>query len=465
MDSLAAAADARFEDGVRLLDTAQPAQALACFRDAIAMAPDFAEAHANIAYLLDQDGDASAAEMHYRRALALEPGLAQTWLNFGGFLTRERRPGEAEEACRRAVFLDSAHPAAWSNLGVLLTAGKREAEAEQCYRTALALDPAHAKSAFNLAYLLLRQGRYEEGWARFESRDWYQATAARLRCPRWSGEALAGKSVLVGTEAGHGDMIQFSRYAPLLKHKGAVRVSLLCHAPLKPLLSTLHGVDEVIAADEELDADGWDFWTPPLSLPRLLETTLDSIPAAIPYLFADAARVQRWAARMGGGTGELRVGLVWKGNPRFENDADRSLPSLATLAPLGAIAGVRFYSLQKGAGEDEALQPPPALALTHLGGEITNFADTAAIMANLDLVIAVDTAAAHLAGALGRPCWVLLPDYWTDWRWLADRRDSPWYPATMRLFRQPPGGGWDVVIEELGDALRTQAATLPARTP
>ena len=465
MDRPPAEADARFDEGVRLLGEGDPDGALACFRRAAEAAPEFAEAHANIAYIVEQAGDSAAAESHYRRALALDPRLAQTCLNFGGFLTRQRRPDEAEEACRRAVFLDSAHPAAWSNFGVLLTGLRREREAEQCYRTALALDPDHAKSAFNLAYLLLRQGRYAEGWARFESRDWYQATAARLRCPRWNGEPLAGKSVLVGMEAGHGDMIQFCRYVPLLKRAGAARVSLLCHAPLKSLLASLRGVDDVIAADDELAPDAWDCWTPPLSLPYLLQTTIESIPATLPYLFADPARRRQWGKRLADESGALRVGLVWKGNPRFENDADRSLPSLSVLAPLGAIPGVRFFSLQKGAGEDDALQPHPPLRLTPLGSGIADFADTAAIMAGLDLVIAVDTAAAHLAGALGRQCWVLLPDYWTDWRWLAERDDSPWYPGVMRLFRQPAGDGWGPVIAALGDALREHVRTGPARMP
>lgn len=216
-------------------------------------------------------------------------------------------------------------------------------------------------------------------------------------------------------------------------------------------------MDEVVAFDEPLPRVGWDCWTPPLSLPFLFSTRLDSIPADLPYLAADPLRVRHWADLMGNTGNALRVGLVWKGNPRFENDADRSLSSLNELAPLGELAGVRYYSLQKGAGDNEAASPGGPLAVTDLAPGIVDFSDTAAIVMNLDLVIAVDTAVAHLAGALGRPCWVLLPDYKTDWRWLTNRSDSPWYPGVMRLFRQKTMGDWSTAISEVKAALQIWA--------
>jgi hypothetical protein len=168
-------------------------------------------------------------------------------------------------------------------------------------------------------------------------------------------------------------------------------------------------------------------------------------------LHAPQERAEKWAQQLP--KNRLRVGLVWKGNPLFENDADRSLSSLDILAPLGQVSGVHFISLQKGAGEDEVMSPPHGLHLTHLGSQLTDFADTAAVVTNLDLVICVDTAIAHLAGALGKPCWVLLPDYKTDWRWMTDRTDSPWYPGTMRLFRQQATGDWSAVVAEVVAAL------------
>lgn len=459
MNALPAAAEDLFHEGVRLMAEGDVAAATAAFERALLLAPDFAEAHANLALLLDRDGCGTAAETHYRRAIELDPRQMQSHLNLGALLMGQKRFAEAEAALRQALLLDPDSPGAWSNLGVLLACQKRKTEAEQCHRCAIALAPDYRKARFNLAYLLLRQGRYEEGWACLEARDWYAPLEKHLHFPRWQGESLRGKSLLIGFEAGHGDMIQFCRYAALAKARGAARVSVLCHPGLKSLFVRLRGVDDAFAFDAPFPASGWDYWAPPLSLPFLFGTRLDTIPADLPYLSAEPERIEHWAGIIGAPDGKLRVGLVWRGNPRFENDADRSLPSLGTLAPLGDVAGVRYFSLQKGAAEAEAAQPSPALPLTDLGPSIGDFADTAAIVMNLDLVVAVDTAVAHLAGALGRPCWVLLPDYKTDWRWLAARDDSPWYPEVLRLFRQRAAGDWTAVVE----AVRTELQGLVAR--
>ncbi|MRR49734.1 MAG: tetratricopeptide repeat protein [Rhodocyclaceae bacterium] len=433
------------------MDGGDAIAAEACFRDAIHRAPDFAEAHANLALLLDRGGQVVEAESHYRHAIALNDGLVRVHLNLGALLAGSKRFEEAEAAYRRVLTLDPGHPGAWSNLGALLACVKREQEAEDCYRQALALVPDHVNARFNLAYLLLRQGRYPEGWVCLESRDWYGSLAEHFPCPRWQGEPVAGKSLLIGLEAGHGDMIQFCRYAALLKEQGAVRVDVVCHPGLKLLLQTLDGVDDAISVSEELPVRHWDYWVPPLSLPLRCDTRLDTIPAHLPYLAADTRRMAHWAPLLP--QQGLRVGLVWKGNPRFENDIDRSLPGLDTLAPLGSVAGVRFVSLQKGAGEQEAAVPPPGLNLTDLGALIDDFSDTAAIVAQLDLVICVDTAVGHLAGALGKPVWVLLPWYKTDWRWLATGESSPWYPGVMRLFRQDAMGDWEPVVERVAGEL------------
>jgi hypothetical protein len=220
-------------------------------------------------------------------------------------------------------------------------------------------------------------------------------------------------------------------------------------------------VDTVYAFDETFPPSQWDFWTPPLSMPFYCRTRLDSIPADIPYVHADRKLSEKWSSILSGQCDlcDVRVGLVWKGSTRFENDADRSLPDLKTLESLGMVAGVRFFSLQKGAGEDEATSPPVGLPLVNLGPQISDFADSAAVVVNLDLIICVDTAIAHLTGALGKDCWVLLPDYKTDWRWLTGRSDSPWYPGAMRLFRQPGMGDWATVVAEVRVALQRFAAT------
>jgi len=449
-------AKALFLEGNRHISAGDAHAALRCFQEAIELAPDFAEAHTNLGMLLDQEGLSAEAERHYRQSLSLNPGYGQTYMNLGVLLFNQKRFQEADAAYRRALELTPDSHAAWSNLGALKAYTKQEQEAEQCYRRALAIDPDDRKASFNLGCLLLRQGRYEEGWHYFDTRDWYAQLEKIIPCPRWHGEPLYGRSLLIGLEAGHGDMIQFCRYASLLKANGASRITLICHPALKTLFKTLEGVDDVFAADELIPALEADFWTPPLSMPYYCRTRLDSIPAQIPYLRPDMQLKRQWAAVLSKECRptDLRIGLAWKGNPRFEHDADRSLSNLEVLAPLGGVAGVRFFSLQKGQGEAEAASPPAGLELVNLGERIGDFADAAAIVANLDLIISVDTAMAHLAGALGKECWVLLPDYMTDWRWLKGRTDSPWYPRVMRLFRQSVMGDWSTVISEVNRALQ-----------
>ncbi len=202
---------------------------------------------------------------------------------------------------------------------------------------------------------------------------------------------------------------------------------------------------------------------PPLSLPFLFQTRLDTIPASNPYLHASPEKTREWSSKLVNKGKCIRIGLVWQGNPRFENDADRSIASIDILRPLASIPGVHYFSLQKGLGEAQLNNLDGAWRMTALGSQITDFADTAAIIANLDLVISVDTAVAHLAGALGKSCWLLLPDYQTDWRWLDHRDDSPWYPGKMRLFRQTAGASWQAVIEEVREALAATVKSLHRR--
>jgi Flp pilus assembly protein TadD len=456
-----------FIQGNLCLAAGEMAAAATAYRAALAIDPAQAALHGNLAFALDETGDAVAAEHHYRQALTLEPEQAQLWINYGVLLLQGKRLDEAEAALRRALALSPQDTSALSNLGVLLAQRYREEEAEATLREALRLQPQHRKAAYNLGYLLLRQGRLEEGWLRLEQRDRHGALAERLArqlpCPRWRGESLQGRSLLIALEAGHGDMVHFCRYAALAKAAGARRVTVLCHPALTTLFETLDGCDQAIPFDQRLpdsnegQAETFDYWVPPLSLPHLFATRPDTMPATLPYLHADPARVARWAPRLAAPPGLLKVGLVWKGNPNFENDAERSLPGLATLSPLGKVPGVVFFSLQKGAGEDQAATPPSELHLTPLGGDLTDFADTAAVIAQLDLLITVDTAVAHLAGALNKPCWLLLPWYLPDWRWFQNREDSPWYPGVMRLFRQPAMGDWGSVVARVVQALRDRA--------
>lgn len=420
------------------------------FREAIQLFADFPEALANLGFLLDQRDD-TEAEACLRRALELSPEQPETVLNLGALLARQRREDEAEALYRNALHLQSDAPSILSNLGALLACQRRDAEAEACYRTALRASPDHRSARFNLSYLLLRQGRFEEGWACLEARGWYAGYESSLGCARWQGESLAGKAILIVCEAGQGDMIQFCRYARELKDRGAARVDVLCHPSLKRLFATLDGADRIFALGDPWAGEAWDYWSPPLSLPHFCDTRMSSIPARIPYLRALPTEIETWKGRVP--NDGFRVGLVWKGNPKFENDAQRSIPHAAMLTPLWSVPGVNFVSLQKGAGETELRTILPACPIAELGPQLTDFADTAALVANLDLVISVDTAVAHLAGALGKPCWLLLPDYKTDWRWLDERDDSPWYPGTMRLFRQQAGEDWRPVLVRVEKAL------------
>ncbi|BBP01074.1 tetratricopeptide repeat protein [Sulfuriferula nivalis] len=437
-------AETLFFAGNQLMKSGKAADAEQCFRQALTLDPNFSEVLTNLGLLLKQAGALAEAETCYKKAISIVPDGVQPYLLLGVMLLDSKRFAEAEKVGRQALQLAPESPVTWSNLGVLLACMHKEDEAELCYRTALKLDNTYAKALFNLGYILLRQGRFAEGWQCLGAREWYDSLAQHFSYPRWLGESLAGKSIVISIEAGHGDMIQFCRYGSMLKSMGATRVALVCHPGLKALFATLQGVDDVISLDEGIPATGFDYWTPPLSLPHYCHTRLENIPADIPYLSADADKLSTWSKLLP--MSGYKVGLVWKGNPNFENDADRSLPSLDTLAPLGTVPGIQYVSLQKGEGEDEALRPPDGLVLLALGNQLVDFADTAAVISNLDLVISVDTAVAHLAGALGKPCWLLLPDYRTDWRWLTERTDTPWYPENMRLFRQPQSGNWSQVI-------------------
>lgn len=454
-----AEAEALFFQGNRHMQSGEDDRAEECFRNATEAVPDFAEAYANLAFVQARRGNPQAAKGNYRRSIELNGTIPESHLNLGALLAGEKQFADAEAAYRAAIELRPRSPAGWSNLGALYACIQREEEAERCLREAMSLDERYANARFNLGYLLLRQGRFEEGWHALEARDWYTGLAARLRLPRWQGEALRGKSILIGCEAGIGDMIHFCRYADVLKAWGASSVGIICPPPLKRLFATLKGLDTIIAFDDQGSLSGWDLWTPLFSIPYRCKTRLEGIPAKIPYLWAEPTLVVKYAPllpRKG-----VRVGLVWKGNPSFENDSDRSLPSLEVLAPWGRIPGIRFVSLQKGNGEDEARRPPTGFSLLDVGPLLNDFADTAAVVANLDLVICVDTAIAHLAGALGKPCWVMLPAFKPDWRWLTDRADSPWYPGTMRLFRQSAVGDWDGVISEVATALYGLAQQAP----
>ncbi|MFM8333410.1 MAG: tetratricopeptide repeat protein [Candidatus Methylumidiphilus sp.] len=477
--------------GEVLRECGRYAEAEAAYRQALALQPDYAGAYGNLGLALAAAGRPAEAESAYRQALALRPGYALALNNLGVLLASLHRHAEAESAYRQALALRPDYVSALNNLGVLFESTQRLVEAEATYRQALALQPnaaetlnnlaamclsrrrfaeaeaafklalaaqpAYADARFNLATLLLSLGRWREAWPLYEARHYPEKTLGAVRKPslplaEWQGEDLTGKRLLLWPEQGFGDEIQFCRLVPALKQRGAAHVGLVCKPALAPLLQTLAGVDAVYPLADRLTVDGpYDYWALLLSVPGRLDLSLENLPATLPYLYALPERLAHWQAALP--TSGLRIGLVWQGRSSYAHDALRSLPGLAVLAPLWTVPGLAFVSLQKGAGEDEARQPPPGLDILDLGSALADFADTAAVIAQLDLLICVDTAVAHLAGALGKPCWVLLPYLKTDWRWLHGRADSPWYPGVMRLFRQGAAESWGDVVVRVAAAL------------
>jgi len=429
-------------------------EAAVVYRQALARWPEAALLHSNFGLLLAKQGRLDEAEAEQRAALALSPDSAEILCNLGSLMLRRLHHEEAESLFRAALRVQPDFAIGHANLGVLLTELGRMEAAEACFRRALELRPDSQQSLTNLGELLLMQGRLAEGWVLYESRQFVytggQGQGVRLpSCPQWQGEPLAGKAIMVLPEQGLGDVIQFVRYLSWLKAQGAARITLVCRPSQHALLATLEGPDVLVSLSEveSLMAEH-DYWVFLLSLPRHAGTTLETIPARIPYLAADPERQARFAPALAGEG--LRVGLVWQGNPRHLNDAERSLPGLEVLASLWSLPGLRFFSLQKS---ELDLPRPAGQPLVDLAPLIGDFADTAAILSQLDLLVTVDTSVAHLAGALGVPCWVLLPRYRTDWRWLLQRCDSPWYP-TLRLFRQTQRNDWQGPVSAVRAALQ-----------
>jgi hypothetical protein len=337
------------------------------------------------------------------------------------------------------------------NLGNGLKDQGKLDEAIASYGRALELNPDYADAHWNRSLLWLLKGDFDQGWPEYEWR-WRTAQVASRTFPepRWDGGSLAGKTILLHAEQGLGDTIQFIRYAPLVQRLGAT-VIVECQKPLQPLLTSCAGIDQLFGEGDPLPECATQ--APLLSLPGIFRTSLSSIPAAVPYLFAAPALIERWQEELRDVHG-CRIGINWQGRPKPGHWRQRSIP-LGQFAALAEIPGVRLIGLQKGAGREELTQAEEGFPVLDLGDEVDQaaapFMDTAAIMMNLDLVITSDTAAAHLAGSLGVPVWLALP--WApDWRWLLDRGDSPWYP-TMRLFRQRQRGDWAGVFAELRQAL------------
>jgi tetratricopeptide (TPR) repeat protein len=395
-----------------------------------------------------------AAVSTLRRALELRPRFVEALNNLGQALFELGRLEEAEEVLQAALQMRPDMKEAYINLANVQIGQRRHAAALTSFGHVFELDPDNASAHFVCGMVHLVEGDFANGWREYGWRwqmEKYRQLVSSYSVPVWGGESLDGRTLFVHAEQGIGDTLQFARYLPLLGNYGG-RVVFEVQVSLKRLMVGLDGVDIVMAQGES--APQMDMRVPLLSLPAIMKTDLGSIPAHTPYLKIDAAPAAVWRTRLDQLGSGLKVGLAWAGNPEHANDHNRSM-QLDQLAPLGAVDGVRWVSLQKGIGREQIQVSQDALQLVDWTDELTDFADTAALIDGLDLVLAVDTSVVHLAGALNKPVWTMIP-FAPDWRWLLDRTDTPWYPS-MRLFRQSSRGDWRPVVNAVAQELHLLA--------
>lgn len=442
--------DALNDQGNVLQELDRSNEAIISYNAALERAPGRADILNNRGSAWLAVGNCPNAGKDFSRARRIKPDFPEAWSNYGNLLLKQQEPGAALGAFDQALQIRPSYAEALCGRAVALKYLRRFDEALDCFDAALAIrsDSPHIKN--NKGALLLLCGDFAQGLELYEHRWCGAGTAkdlAKLPVPIWNGDDLLGRRIAIFDEQGLGDAIQFARYLILLARHGAI-VTYVCRTQLHRLFRALE--EPVRLADGVEDGDAFDYQIGLSSLPRAFGTRIDTIPAQTPYLRAEDALVQKWSKRLG--PHGLKIGICWRGNPNPKADPSRSVP-LACFAKLAAVKGVRLISLQKPeAHTDNERLPGLTLPGDDFDAGPDSFADTAAVMQNLDLIVSCDTSIAHLAGALGRPVWVVLKDV-PDWRWLLDRPDSPWYP-TMRLFRQKQRADWDEVFDRVGAALR-----------
>lgn len=445
--------EALFHLGGTLFSLGQFEDAIAVYRRWLSREPRSFEALCGLGMSLRDSGRPSEAVDVMREAVAIRPDSAQAHNTLGVSLAKTDKTQEAVDVFRRATELQPNNATSFKNLGVGLAELGKYDESIAALQHAIELKPDMPEAHGNLGLLSLMKGDFKRGWAEYEWRWRAQLTFLSpprdFTQPRWNGERLGGKKILVYAEQGFGDSIQFVRYLPMVERAGG-SVVLECQAELVRLLGKAAGVNQIVPAGDPLP--GFHCQCPLLSLPIIFSTDLNTIPVKIPYLSPNPAIVERWKKRIDSLPAAFKVGLVWAGSTKNQHDRKRSI-TFDQVARLADIPRVHFFSLQKDRRNQSP--PPPGMTFIDWTDELRDFEETAGLIANLDLVIAVDTAAAHLAGAIGKPVWVMV-SFVPDWRWMLDRADSPWYP-TMRIFRQKSARDWDRVIQDVSDALRHNA--------
>jgi tetratricopeptide (TPR) repeat protein len=435
-----------FNLGIALQDKGLIDEAISSYKKAVQINPNLADAYNNLGYTLNEKKHFDEAIEYLKKALELDPKLIGAHNNLGIAL-REKGFFDKSVSCfQKALRINPSFDMAYHNLGATLYDMGQPDKAITFFINALQINPDYADAHLGISHALLLTGNLKEGWKehewRWKTKDFIPLHREFIQ-PLWRGEDISEQTIFLHSEQGYGDTIQFIRYAPLIA-KLCASVVVQCPEILKKLFDNLEGIKQVISFSEPLPS--FDYYCPLLSLPLIFDTTLDNIPAQIPYLKVDEIKMLHWQKKTEQNKGRFKIGLVWAGSPKYGRDQYRSC-NLELFSPLAKLNNISLYSLQKGEASAQAKNLAGSLELIDYTDDILDFSDTAALIENLDLVISVDTAVAHLAGALGKPVWTLVP-FAPDWRWLLNREDSPWYP-TMRLFRQHKPKDWEHVIAKI----------------
>ena len=439
-------AEAHHNIGAVCQDQGKLDEAVAAFQQALALKPDYAKAHYSLGFIYQAQKKWDEAVARYGQALAFNPGYVDALNNLGLVLKEQGKLSEAAAHHERALAINPNHAGAHYNLGIVREEQGCLDDALASYARAQDIAPEDSDLHWNEALIRLLRGDYVRGWEKYEWRFKRAKTPPPYPGkPVWDGSDPAGKTLLLYAEQGYGDTIQFMRYAALLKKMGA-KVIAACQPGLARLIATATGVDQTMTWGDA--APAFDFYAPLLSMPKFAGTTIESVPADVPYLGAQADLAETWRAKLK--ASGLNVGLVWRGNPDNTINHKKSIP-VEALAPLMGVPGVNWFIIQADATPEDVAALARHGRIEVCGPALTDWADTAALISVLDLVISVDTGVAHLAGALGKPLWVPL-SYIPDWRWLLDRSDSPWYPSA-KLFRQQTFGDWPAVVARMQSEL------------